>query len=438
LPGSNTLARTGGESIFALAKRDGFIAAIFVSLLLLGADELAIRVAGLSIRLAFPALLVGCLFLYFQMKEAVAFDKILAWLFFAFALAGACSTFRSYAPTKSIGYTIWVLFDFFVIIGICYNFARAYAPRTVLSAWLSVFRIHAVLIFLELLWGFATHHPSRPKLWFYETSYLAIFMSAYFGSALYLYLRKEAGYRFDFYLATIAIIATTSATGLFGVAFAIALNFLIARQRVRLLLGTSVLVALSLGTLFLFFQKTVFFQLAVGFLFNNDDVIHLLLMRGGNRVIRALVGWQAFVQHPWFGIGIGGDSAYMEQASIPDSAREYLTKYSNLGVGQPFCNIFIEVLGTTGLIGFIPFIAIILYAVRRFISQVKGNISVEATAFFIGFFSVLLSLQLEGTVLRYYLWSPLGLALGVMARNYTVAWHNEASPSLGAPLLKPR
>src|SRR6185437_2911043 len=119
------------------------------------------RVAGLSIRLAFPALLVSYLFLYVQMKKEINFDRTLAWLFFSFALAGACSAFRSYAPTKSIAYTVWVLFDFFVIIGICYNFARAYTPRTVLSVWLSVFRIHAVLIFLELLWGFATHHPAR-------------------------------------------------------------------------------------------------------------------------------------------------------------------------------------------------------------------------------------------------------------------------------------
>jgi hypothetical protein len=37
-----------------------------------------------------------------------------------------------------------------------------------------------------------------------------------------------------------------------------------------------------------------------------------------------------------------------------------------------------------------------------------------------GFFSTLLALQLDGTMLRYYLWSPLGLALGVIAQMRSV------------------
>lgn len=413
--------------MLSLVKRDGFVPVIFAALLLLGADQLAIKVGGLSLRLAFPMLMLSWCFLYYQMKGEIYFDRTLAWLFYVFAFVGACSSFRSFDSTKSIGYTIWVLFDFFVIIGICYNFARNYQPKIVLSIWLSVYRLHAILIFLELGYGLTTHNLSRPKLWFYETSYLAIFMSGYFGAALYLYLRRKSEYRFDFLLATAAIVTTTSATGMFGVVFAVALNFLIARQRVKLVLGTLVLATLFFGTLYLFFQKTVYYQLMIGFLLGGDDAFHLLLMRGGNRVIRALIGWQAFLQHPWLGVGIGGDAAYMGQTMVPEAAREYLTKYSNVEVGQPFCNIFIEVLGTTGILGFIPFAGIILHSIAKFASQLGKPSNLESTTFFIGFFSILLSLQLDGTVLRYYLWSSLGLALGVMAKNAVASARSDPS-----------
>ncbi len=398
-------------------SQDLFVLLMTLSLLTLGSDELAVQVGGMTLKIVFPLLMAAFAALYIRRSKAITFDLTLGILFSLWAMAGLASTFQSYQPVKSLGYTTWILFNFFVIIGLCYNLAREYGPKVALAVWFLVFRIHAFLIFAEIAFKIVSRNFSRPSLWFYEPSYLAIFMTAYFAAALYMFLRQPRTYRLDFFLATTSMLAITSATGMLGLIFAVLLNFVIARQRIKLLIWSSVAVAAFLGILYAFFQGTPYYNLIAGFLFEGGDLLQVLLLRGGNRVVRAMIGWQAFHQHPWLGIGIGADSAYMDQSAIPDQAMQYVRKFINVSEGQPFSNIFIEVLGTTGIIGFIPFAGILFFSGYKLVSNIHKKDQAEAIAFLIGFFSILVALQVESTVLRYYLWSPLGLALGVIAHR---------------------
>lgn len=409
-------ARSFFLAVPAPLKSDAITVFAFLSMLLIGADRFGLRAGGMTLRVVFPVLMAACSLLYLRYQQDIRFPKALMVLFLLWGLAGAASSFGSYDPVKSVGYTIWILFNFFIIITLFYNYARYREPSETLSLWFLVFRIHGVLVILEVARNILAGTPGdRPHLWFYEPSYLAIFMTAYFGSALFMLLRQGRALLPDFLLSALTMLLLVSATGLFGIMFAILLNFILARQRWKLFAGTVILGGLGIGTLFLFFQKTAYYQLMIGFLFSgNADVLDLILLRAGNRVVRILVGWQAFMQNPWLGIGVGADNAYMEANAIPEDAWHYIRPWTEVDVGQPFCNAFVSVLGSTGILGFIPFTGILVYA-GVLLKRVRQGFSPEAAAVLIGFFCAFLAMQLDGTVQRYYLWSPLGIALGMVA-----------------------
>lgn len=299
----------------SLIKRDPFVFFMFLCLLLLGGDRIAITAAGLTLRIVFPLLMAAFFFLYLARQGDILFDKIGSLLFLTLAVAGGISTLHSLAPVKSVGYTIWVLFDFFIIISLCYNFTRLYPPEATLNIWLWVFRVHGLLIFLELAIGIATHTLHRPVLWFYETSYLAIFMTGYFGAALYLFLRQGRAYAGDLLLATTVMLALSSATAIAGLLLCIMLNMLVAKQRAKLLLYATLLAVLFLAILYSFFQDTVYYRLVAGFLLQPNNSLDVIVARGGNRYIRLLIGLDAFRHYPWLGVGIGGDTAYSATAT---------------------------------------------------------------------------------------------------------------------------
>jgi O-antigen ligase len=426
------------RQLLRFVRGDIFVLAMFFSLLLIGGDLIAIKAGGLTMRVVFPLLMAALGFLYLNRETNITIPTTLCALFFCFAIAGAISTGNSIVVVKSLGYTIWVFFDFFVIIVLCYNLARLYPPEKVLSLWFMVFRIHVFLVIAEAVLHLARGGRilDRPHLWFYETSYMAIFLTAYFGSALYMLLRVGKPYRLDLLLSVLVLLVSASATAMFGMIFAIIFNFLVARQRLKLLLWSMGLGALFLGTLYLFFRDTIYFILVARFLVVDASTMDLVIGRGGNRIIRFLVGWGAFLHHPWTGVGIGGDTAYMDATPLPENSLRYVRPWLET-TGQPFCNIFIEVLGTMGLVGFVPFCAILGYCGRQMIwlQRQRDMFSPAAMAFLMGFFCSILAMQFEGTMLRYYLWSPLGLAFGVIARSRAQASpapeRLEARPAIG-------
>ena len=391
----------------------------FLSLLLIGGDLIAIQVGGLTLRIVFPLLMGTIAFMFMRGPQEVNFNKPLLFMFSWLALAGATSTTVSFAPGKSIGYTFWVLFNFFIIITLCYNFSRYKPPLTVLSLWFWIFRIHVALAALSFFYIVLTTHAlaTRPHLWFYEASYLAIFLVGYFGAALYLVLNDGRRWLPDLFIALLGIICTASATGLAGVAMTVILNAVISQNRLKLIVIAAILSSIFLGTLFLFFQKTGYYDLMASFVLNPKFSADVLIGRGGNRWVRALVGLQAFQQHPWFGVGIGGDAAYMEHTSFSDYVWQYMNNWSGIDeAGQPFVNIIIEVLGTMGIMGFLPFLVILIYSVMTAIRIRKLPDYQYPLAAFMAFWSMFLALQFEGTFLRYYLWTAYGLAFGMIGR----------------------
>ena len=117
------------------------------------------------------------------------FDRTLSLLFGGWCIAAALTAINSYDLTASLGYTAWIAFDFLLVIGVSYNVALRIDSESLMDMWILVFRIHVVLLGIELVVRHVlglSSGASRPHLWFYEPSYVAIFLGGYLTSALYL------------------------------------------------------------------------------------------------------------------------------------------------------------------------------------------------------------------------------------------------------------
>lgn len=390
-------------------------------MLFVGGDVLAIGGAGSNIRAVTFSLGFLLILLLLNPKDFV-FDRTTTVLFSAFTGAGILSMVGSYNLNASIGYTAWIGFTFVGIVTVGYNIARRVTPSELIQIWMLVFRIQVSLLAIEVPIRVGLHAAFRPHLWFYEPSFAAIYLGGYFSSALYLFARGDKTYRNDVLISTAGLVLVASATAMFAIAFGVLFAIVTTKARWRILGTSSFIMAVGgvIGTIW--FSKTPYFALTVGFvgrIFSNSqgsiltNAWAVLAVRGGNRLLRAIFGLHAFAQHPIFGIGIGADKTYMAPHNLSPEVLHYAHQAVNAKdantEGMPFTNLFIDVLGSMGIVGFTIFTAIIGYAIYLF-AKTK---SLQAKACFVAFFSMIVTLQAEGNFLRYYLWLPFGLAVGI-------------------------
>lgn len=397
-----------------------FFLAAFLSMLFVGGDVLAIGGAGSNIRAVTFSLGFLLILLLLNPKD-FAFDRTTTILFSAFAGAGILSMVGSYDLNASIGYTAWIGFTFVGIVTVGYNIARRVSPSELIQIWMLVFRIQVALLAIEVPIRVGLHAAFRPHLWFYEPSFAAIYLGGYFSSALYLFARGDKTYRNDVLISTAGLVLVASATAMFAIAFGVLFAIVTTKARWRILGVASAIMAFGgiIGTVW--FSKTPYFGLTIGFIeriFSNSqgsvltNAWTVLAARAGNRLLRAIFGLHAFKQHPIFGIGIGADRTYMAPQNLDPEILYYARTSTAKDInteGMPFTNIFIDVLGSMGIVGFTIFMAIIGYAIYIFVKTK----SLQAKACFVAFFTMIVALQADGNFLRYYLWLPFGLAVGI-------------------------
>lgn len=398
-------------------------ALIVLSFLLIGADLLQIRVSGFALKIVILPLFGALMFDLLRTGGGMYLDRRLVLLSGFLTLAACLSLPGSVESAWTLGYTGWLVFTFAVIVPVFYNVARSQPIEETLSLWMWMYRLQAFLIFgevaLRLVFGGIS--DLRPHLWFYEPSYAAIYFSAYFGAAFYLMANGIAWARRDVIISLLVAGALVSATAMFAVVIAVAVNFFISRYRWRLIVGAILVAAAVLSTLYYYFYTSKYFSLTLGFLFGgSSDFISILTAivgRGGNRLLRALWGIDAFLNHPIFGIGFGADKAYTLTTPIPALARPFALPWS-YAEGTPFINPFIEAAATMGIPGLVVLTATYLEGARRYFGLHRGRDrdAILVRSIFIGLLVMFLMLQIEGTFLRFYFWSIFGLALGAAAR----------------------
>lgn len=131
--------------------------------------------------------------------------------------------------------------------------------------------------------------------------------------------------------------------------------------------------------------------------------------------------WGVFLEHPFFGVGLGGYPPHLLEQALTRS-----TPFSNLdfsNTGNPFkllepMNVGTEILASLGIIGTIAFLALI----ALFFLRIKQGYRVDSTMSLALLLSVIVmgvALQFNQGILRTYVWVHLALAFGYMQKART-------------------
>lgn len=395
-------------------------ATFFLSLLFIGGDLFSIKLFGLTFRIVNIFILIG--FLLYILKGNL--NHFLPKKFFLSSVmllvAMLFSLPSSYDKPKTIAYILWFIFYIFIMSPFLYNFALNNGPQRVLKLWFLTYRIQVLFLFVELSYSIWTGEIIRPHIWFYEPSYVAIYFSLYFASNIYLKLNSKIRTDFDLYFSIFGLLILASATAIFALIVGMTIAILLSKNKIKYFILTTFFSFLTILFFLFILPNSEFYTLTFGFLENFKDLADLfnrILLRCGNRVIRFLWGWDAFLNHPFSGVGFGADQTYTKITPTPEVAQKFETPFVSAW-GNPFVNPFIEALGTMGILGFI----FLFYLFTLLVSLYKKSKNFMnpnkqyAIAVFVGVIALISTLQMEGTFLRYYLWSSYIIGWGMFTR----------------------
>jgi hypothetical protein len=389
----------------------------FLSILLIGSDRFSFDIFGLTIRYVAGLLAIIWLAVFIS-KPAGLFSRTYISTVAILVFGALLSLPTSHDLPMSAAYSVWLIFNVFVIGGVFHFFVvRAGITRS-FQFWLSAYRLQCVLVFIEFIWSHVTGDFGiwgRPYLWFFEPSYASIYFSGYFGLALFLNLNNSIHKRpmdlLDLLLATTVLLLLGSATGAMVMLIAVVVALIIknpVKGTVYAISGVAILgFALRFPS-----EESLMFGFLSNMFANYEDSFSILMARSGSRVIRFFWGIETFFEYPYFGIGLGADKTFMLTSPIPEFTNSFSTPYND-AVGAGFVNPFVEVAATTGMVGLVGLLTIVgrLWWFTGGIANSSREKLLAKSAIF-GITTMIISLMLEGSFLRFYLWSYIGFAIG--------------------------
>lgn len=356
---------------------------------------------------------------------------------FIFVFASLCSSaVLGSDPFRSFGYLAVYLFNFTVYFFLPLQIIlRMELPLFFRIYWSSFVVVGCYALYQVLMSVFGIYDPfalqrigmiARGQAWTYEPSYYALFMIPYvmYHNAYALFREKvKSTFKRRFKLAfQNLLMGISTSTGLivsypifFLVALLKPLNPLhqVAKQKFKraflsfvgaVLICTIVFYEIALHSLFKFFY------------FGFDKHISFSARWEG-----IVVSVQTFLKHPFFGVGLGGVSAYhFQEISVYDLKQESLDDF----VGFDPTNCFTEVLASLGIVGLLAFIYLGWVFYRSFQDVMKdGAIDLEskkmATALFISLVVMIVALQMNQGLFRPYVWIHAAVVYGYFQRIKT-------------------
>jgi O-antigen ligase len=290
------------------------------------------------------------------------------------------------------------------IMGSMYNMTRKIGMKAVnLLVW--IYRA-SVIVTIPL---FASRLQERGHFTFYEASYWAIALIPYYCIAFHKLLtgRKLAFIVDGAYIAT-AILISQSASMILWVILSFA-GMLIAMKRVRIkyVLGAAT-VFIVFGVIAYNFNERarVVFD-AAGNIADVESIFSVLVLVGGNRVQRVLVAYQAFRDHPFFGVGVGALKNFTDLHFRASDFSILGNSAPDFEVSQPATNVFLELAAECGSVGLIAFLILLRYIFK----QCKNKPAV--VPFQVALWVTMISLMIESSYLRPYVWMLYGISLGL-------------------------
>jgi len=379
-----------------------------------GFDKLSFSGGGITVR--FSQLIYLLVFIYLLPK--IRYDK--NQLFWFLMLLACCipSFFYSLYPMKSILYYFWLIYSYFVILGVFSYFTFRHRA-SMINAVLYSYRIQILAAAFLKYGGF----QSRASLFYYEPSYFALSMILYVSIVIYnLANTKSKMNILDMFLLLAALIVTQSFT-LLMILFLGGILYVLINRKIKAILYMAVTALIMSFVLIGYIQvneSSLLTRSIVGLNSSlaNHQTLTYLIIRSGNRYPRSELAYRIFERHPIFGVGIGAYEYY-----VTDSLFEYKDSYNIDFLGDdptklPAANVYLELLSTIGLVGTFPFIIFLMSFLRS--GRIVKKEAVEK-ACFMAMLMYLLMLSGESNYLRIYFWMFLGVYSGLHLFRKTVS-----------------
>ena len=376
----------------------------FISTMLVSVDVLS--VAGLRVTLL-PLFLYGG---YIFIKN----NYIDKWAFFALTFSVLClpSLFFSAEFYKSVGYLVWIFFNY---IALCVVY-KSLIVRSLDNTLLGVRDAYRFQIFLGCLLYFSGLQP-RAAVLYYEPSYFALSLTPYVVMVVSSYI-KSKGYVgdvvkrtsfIDVFLLLAAIYTTKSANLMLVCALSVLIISFLGKGKLKKICILAVVGTISIFGLYFYSQNSNdLIAVTINNLFSASDPVKALLDRTGNRWPRFNLAYDISLSNFW-GVGIG---AY-EKYTLSHTFAGYTGLPFYLSpIGYPPINIYLELASTCG------WLALAVWLLWHFkMIKAANKRPVGGPVIVCSLIVAMLALFIESSFMRPYYWMLMGMVMGQIALN---------------------
>ncbi|OKB68772.1 hypothetical protein BHU62_01620 [Serratia marcescens] len=370
-----------------------------IATLLVSVD--VIQFSGLRLTLI-PLLCYGVYTIY--KKRSI--DK---WLIYVILFAVACLPSVLYSPLqgKSLGYVLWIMFNYLSVSIVYKNLVAADESQAILGvrdAYRIQIIIGAILYFTGIQW--------RAQVLYYEPSYFALSLTPYIVLVFSAYLKSgRAGATqqkytspMDVAFLLVALYTTKSANMLFVFLIAAIVLSLYGKGKFKKIIVMVAMCSVAwLGMSWYSESNNDLISVTFQNLSNSANLFDAAMDRTGNRWPRAQLTFDTAF-NTFFGVGIGTFQEYTLTTYLPkfSGMPEYISPLGN----EPI-NIYFEIAATCG------WMALAVWLVWHFKLLAEANRDKSSAPIIVcSLIVAMLALFIESNFMRPYYWMLIGMVMG--------------------------
>jgi len=376
----------------------------FLGMFLVCGDILSINAGGLNIKIAYPVFVIYVL--VFALNFGLDLNKRNLTIAVIFLVSLVPSVIFSTNVKVSVAFFVGAIMCIVMMMTFA-KMAEILHERTVdLLLWF--YRFTVIITFFLVL----TRIQTRGHFFFYEPSYWAISLIPYF--CITAYRQSVSGFRScypDLLLIVMAVALSQSVSMVLWLAVSF-FGVYLAGGKLKLKYCLWMVIAI-IAFIFVAYHvhgrtKAIISEVPAA-LEDPASALGLLIFVVGNRAQRLLVAYNALVEHPWFGVGIGALKSYASLFFSEDDFKLNGMSATDFTTDLNATNIYLEIAAEGGLTALAGFFILLRYVYKR------ASTHVLTTPFRFAFVISMISLLIESSYLRTYVWALYGMMLGLSA-----------------------
>lgn len=414
-----------------LQRLDFFYALVFFYFFSLSAELWYVPLFIFKPKVTHIIALILLAVVFFRQKKMVLEQTLIApfvWILASMVISMLLGTHLA----RSFGYLNVYLFNFICYFLLPFNLVRQFDQEKIFRLYFLSFICVGVYAASQILLSiFGIYDPiavqrvgsfARGQAWCYEPSYYALYMMAFvmFFNARVVFRRDEKFSKMKLLGVNLLLLVSTSTSVFFAypIFFAICLILAIlpfiqpyVKNVKRRVLLFTVKCATIFGLMALFLSE-LFFHSFYKF-FYLGFATHWSFRGRWESIVRC---WNLFLEHPIFGVGVGGVGPYFYQdvyqaGNFPETLKE-------LELFDPM-NVFTEVLASLGICGLCGFCFLAcrfytIFKVANMNFELSQKERAEGIALFISLIVMMLVLQFNQGLFRPYIWAHAGMSFGYL------------------------